>query len=180
MVIAVDQPWYRSIFHRPERQAPESKQTKADHGHAEAQFSLGEGFAADDAEAVLRYRKAANLNHALAQFTLGMMYADGRGVPRDDVQAGHWILRAAEQGYAAAQHNLGVRHRRASFTGLPKSAMESNLEAYKWFHLAAAQGHKASDGELENITLRMTREQVVEGNQRAARFTVGQSDPAQV
>lgn len=175
MLMVVDQSWYRNVFRRPRRQPPESAQTMADRGDAEAQFSLGQRFtigeatAADDATAILWYRKAANQNHALAQFTLGTMYADGRGVPRDDVQAVHWILRAAEQGHAGAQHDLGVRHRRASLKGPAEDSAESNLEAYKWFRLAAAQGHRGSAGELENVTLRMTREEVVEGDLRVTR-----------
>lgn len=164
----------------------ESTQTKADHGEADAQFSLGKGFAsgegtaADDTEAVLWYRKAADQGHALAQFNLGMMFADGRGMPRDNAKALLWLCRAAEQGHAEAQHSLGLRHRRASFEGQPGDALESNLEAYKWFRLAAAQGYRKSDAELECIALILTREQVGEGDRRADRFVVVESSPIQV
>lgn len=173
----VHQPWYRNLFPRRPAHPSATTETRADAGDADAQFSLGQQFdegqgdAVNNHTAIEWYRKAANQNHARAQFTLGMIYADGRGVARDDVQAMRWILRAAELGFAGAQHTLGVRHRRASFTGLPDNAVESNLEAYKWFHLAAAQGYKGSDAELENITLRLTREQVLEGDQRASRWS---------
>jgi TPR repeat protein len=164
----------------------ESTQSKADHGDAEAQFSLGEGFTngkgteADDTEAVLWYRKAADQGHAMAQFSLGMMFADGRGLPRDDAKAALWLCRAARQGHAEAQHSLGLRHRRASFQGLPGDALESNLEAYKWFRLAAAKGYRRSDAELECIALILTREQVREGDQRADRFVITESNPIQI
>jgi TPR repeat protein len=49
---------------------------------------------------------------------------------------------------------------------------ESRVEAYKWFHLAAAQGYKGSDAACERVTLGMTREEVVDGNQRTAAFVV--------
>jgi hypothetical protein len=171
-------PWFRRLFCSAQKLQLENTQTEADHGDAEAQFSLGSRFANGDeatldcAVAARWYLKAADQNHAKAQFNLGMMLAEGRGVPRDDTQAMLWILRAAEQGHAGAQHYLGQRHRRASFKGVPENTLESNLEAYKWFRLAAAQGYEGSDAEFGSIALSMTREQVIEGNQRVAAFTV--------
>ena len=35
------------------------------------------------------------------------MYTDGQGVPQDDVMALYWYTKAAKQGLATAQHNLG-------------------------------------------------------------------------
>ena len=63
------------------------------------------------AEAVGWYHKAAEQGDAQAQFNLGFMYGDGRGVARDDAKklcAG--MRKAAEQGYASAQHNLGIMY----------------------------------------------------------------------
>jgi TPR repeat protein len=42
-----------------------------------------------------------------AQWNLGRMYGNGRGVPEDDAEAIKWYRLAAEQGYARAQFNLG-------------------------------------------------------------------------
>ena len=39
--------------------------------------------------------------------TLGGMYDNGHGVPQDYAQALTWYRKAADQGYAAAQFNLG-------------------------------------------------------------------------
>src|SRR5205807_420797 len=44
---------------------------------------------------------------AKAQYGLGFMYREGRGVPRDDAEAVRWYRKAAEQGDAMAQHALG-------------------------------------------------------------------------
>jgi uncharacterized protein len=44
------------------------------------------------------YRKAAEQGDAHAQFNLGVMYADGIGVPQDAVQAYMWYNLAAAQG----------------------------------------------------------------------------------
>jgi TPR repeat protein len=41
---------------------------------------------------------------------LGLMYSQGQGVPQDDKEAVRWCRLAADQGYAAAQSNLGVMY----------------------------------------------------------------------
>ena len=38
------------------------------------------------------------------------MYDSGLGVPEDDVEAAEWFRKAAEQGYAGGQCNLGVMY----------------------------------------------------------------------
>ena len=45
--------------------------------------------------------------HANAQYSLGLMYEDGEGVPQDYSNAMEWYLKAANQGHAKAQHKLG-------------------------------------------------------------------------
>ena len=49
-------------------------------------------------EAVKWYRKAAEQNHAEAQYNLGVCYANGEGVAKDYVEAYKWWLLAAGQG----------------------------------------------------------------------------------
>ena len=55
-------------------------------------------------------RLAAEEGDAAAQFNLGVMYADGRGVPQDETEAVRWYRLAAERGNARAQANLGVKY----------------------------------------------------------------------
>src|SRR6266496_4192839 len=76
----------------------------------------------------------------------------------------------ADEGDAGAQFNLGMRYHRASVWGLQLDALESNVEAHKWLQLAAAQGYKGSTEACERMTLGMNREEVAEGNRRAAAF----------
>jgi uncharacterized protein len=181
----MDKPWFRNLFTRSQRADLEHTQTKADQGDAEAQFSLGLKFASgsdmtlDYPKAAYWYLKAANQNHPLAQFNLGLMFAGGQGVAQDEAKSATWMLMAAQQGDAGAQHHLGMRHRRASFAGLPKDALESNLEAYKWFHLAAAQGYKESESARDDIAIGLTMAQVVEGNHRADTCAPSPSIPIQ-
>ena len=44
-----------------------------------------------------RYRLAADQGHAAAQFNLGVMYANGEGVPQDYVKAHMWFNLAGAQ-----------------------------------------------------------------------------------
>ena len=41
---------------------------------------------------------------------LGGMYHNGKGVPQDYAKAGHWYTKAAKQGIATAQYNLGAMY----------------------------------------------------------------------
>ena len=71
-------------------------------------------------------RQAAEQGYAYAQNNLGVMYANGRGVPKDDAEAVRWFRLAAEQGDAAAQYNLGLMY--ANGEGVPKD----DAEAVRW------------------------------------------------
>ncbi len=48
--------------------------------------------------AVQEFRLLAEQGHAQAQVNLGIMYSQGRGVPKDSVQAYRWYTLAAGQG----------------------------------------------------------------------------------
>ena len=52
----------------------------------------------DEAEAARWYRLAAEQGTAIAQNNLGVMYANGLGVPQDDVTAYMWFNLAAATG----------------------------------------------------------------------------------
>jgi hypothetical protein len=70
---------------------------------------------------------------AAAQCGLGLMYAEGKGVPKDDSQAVLWVRRAAEQGNAEAQDALGALY------GNGESVLQDDAEAALWFRKAAEQ-----------------------------------------
>mgnify|MGYP001184219924 CR=1 FL=1 len=52
----------------------------------------------------------AEQGHATAQYNLGLMYADGEGVPQDYKEAVNWWKLAAEQRHEQAQFNLEMMH----------------------------------------------------------------------
>lgn len=143
-------------------------------GNASAQFGLGlfcaAGSTQDYAQAAEWYLKAAEQNHHLAQYNLGLMFAHGQGMQPDDATAVTWIRRAANGGDAGAQFDLGNRSYRASANGSETDVAESRIEAYKWYKLAAAQGYGKSADSSDYATIRMSREEVTEGNRRVASF----------
>ncbi len=78
----------------------------ADSGDPVAQTRLGEfqqsRGQAGSAPAAKWYRRAADQGYAPAQYRLGLMYADGRGVQQSASEAEKWLRRAANQHYAPA------------------------------------------------------------------------------
>ena len=87
----------------------------------------------------------ANENNAAAQYYqyyLGLMYANGQGVPQDNAEALKWLHKAADQGNAAAQYNLGAMY--AKGQGVP----QDNAEALQWISKAADQGFAAAQFNL--------------------------------
>ena len=60
----------------------------------------------DYATALHFWRPLAERGVAQAQNNLGLMYANGQGVPQDDAEAVKWFRLAAEQGDVYKQHKL--------------------------------------------------------------------------
>ena len=66
----------------------------------------GEGVRRDTAKAIQLYCEASRLGDSESQYSLGWMYANGRGVPRDDATAAFFFDMAAKQGHPQAQRML--------------------------------------------------------------------------
>ena len=107
---------------------------------APAWAGLDKGVAAYDrgdyAAALREWRPLAKQGNANAQYNLGIMYNNGRGVPQDFAEAVKWYRKAAEQGMAEAQVNLGVMYMYYNGHGVPQDL----AEAVKWNRKAAEQG----------------------------------------
>ena len=84
--------------------------------------------------AVAETHARAGHGDADAQYELGIMYAEGRGVPQNDAVAFAWYRQAAEQGVAEAQFNVGLMY--SAGRGVPRD----EAEAVTWYQQAAAQG----------------------------------------
>jgi TPR repeat protein len=116
----------------------------------------------DYAEAMQLWRPLAEQGNALAQYNLGVMYANGTGAPQDYVEAVRWYRMAAEQGFDYAQHNLGFMY--ANGEGVP----QDYVLAHMWLNLAVAQGNDDAKAARDIVAKLMTSEQVAEA-QRMAR-----------
>jgi len=96
----------------------------------------------DYATVIELVRPFAEQGDAYAQFALGVMYAEGKGVPQDHAEAVRWYREVAAQGAADAQYNLGAMY--AEGKGVP----QDHAEAARWYHKAAEQGDAEAQGEL--------------------------------
>ena len=140
-------------------------------GDRDAQSNLGEcywggkGVEENPTEAENWYRKAANQGQKHAQFMLGLLSDE----KEEFSNAAYWYRRSAEQGHVIAQNNLAVLFE--SGNGVPAS----DVEAYKWYNLAAAQPApdaviKTAAKARQEIVKEMTREEIAEGQRLAAEF----------
>ena len=109
------------------------------------------------AESVEQIRAKAEQGDAAAQFNLGVIYYEGRGVQQDYNQAAAWYRKAAEHGHAKAQFNLGVMYKKGQ--GVPQDYAQS----YMWVNLAAAKGLANAVKTRDNLVNKLTPSQIEEG-----------------
>ena len=102
-----------------------------------ADFRTGhEAFKRSDyARAMEILRPHAERGHAGAQFLVGVMYAEGRGVSTDSAEAVKWFRMSAERGLVHAEYALGIMY----FTG--SGGSKDHAKAEKWLLRAAQKGH---------------------------------------
>ena len=126
------------------------------------------------------------------------MYFNGNGVVQDYVTAVKWFTKAAQQGYASAQFNLGLMYfngqwRCSGLCGGSQVVSQSRttnampaqynlgvmyhngdgvvqdyVMAHVWYNLAGARGDEQARENRDRIAQKMTRDQIAEA-QRLAR-----------
>jgi len=169
--------------------------------------SLDEGVDAyrngDYATTLENFEPLAEQGDASAQYNLGVMYANGEGVPQNASTAVEWYRKAAEQGHASAQNNLGLMY--ANGEGVPQNASTSAewyrkaaeqgdadaqfklsasyyldegvshnpVMAYVLANLAAAQGHEKGRELRDLFADELSRDQIAEGQRMASEWRVG-------
>lgn len=141
----------------------------------------------------------AEQGDATAQFSLGVHYANGYGVAKDDKEAVKWFRKAADQGNAKAQTGLGTCYwvgdgvakddkeavtwyRRAAEQGDARAQFNLGtcyavgdgvtmdfVEAYKWLNLAAVELSEGA-GQRNELASLMTPEQIAEAQRRSSAF----------
>ena len=90
--------------------------------------------AKDYAKALKYYQYAAEKNDNHAQFSLGCMYYEGKGVTQDYAEAFKWYLKASKQGDTYTQYLIGDMY----YEG--KGVTQDYAEAFKWNLKAAEKG----------------------------------------
>lgn len=74
--------------------------------HEAIDHEYGNGIPRDPTKAMQLYCEASRLGDLEAQYKLGLMYADGRGIARNDATAAYFFTMAAQQGDALSQRML--------------------------------------------------------------------------
>jgi len=69
----------------------------------------------------------------------------GQGVAQDEVQAAQWYRKAAEQGNAMAQYQLGMMY------ALGQGVKKDDEESQQWLRKAADQGYRQAVEQLEKL-----------------------------
>lgn len=114
-----------------------------------ARRNLEAGFVAyerrDYTAALKEFTLAADQGVKEARYGLGLLYANGEGVPQDYEQAHKWWRLAAEQGDARAQYFLGWLY----YEG--HSVSRNYEEARQWWFLAAEQAYPVAEYALGSL-----------------------------
>ena len=93
--------------------------------------------------------EAADAGRVHAQYELGKIYRDGRGVEKDALLAAAWLTRAAEQGSDTASYALGV----LLLTG-GEGLAKDIPSALNWLRRSAEDGNQYAQYRLGRLLLR--------------------------
>mmetsp|Transcript_27140 Transcript_27140/g.49535 ORF Transcript_27140/g.49535 Transcript_27140/m.49535 type:complete len:164 (+) Transcript_27140:1493-1984(+) len=98
---------------------------------------------------------AARSGNADAEELIGVMYAMGLGVERDDQRAFEWYLRSAMKGHPGAQSGIGWYYEVGR--GMPSPDL---VRAYMWYTLSAIGGDPDAAISLEEVVKKMTKDEI--------------------
>ena len=98
---------------------------------------------------------AAQAGNADAEELIGVMYAMGLGVPRDDERAFEWYLRSALKGHPGAQSGVGWYYEVGR--GIPAPDL---VRAYAWYVLSAIGGDPDAAVSQQEVIKKMKPEEI--------------------
>ena len=96
----------------------------------------------------------AERGNSSAQYNLGVLYDNGRGVRKDYKEAVKWYRKSAEQGHDLAQYYLGEMYYRGQGVRKNKSM------AHMYWNIAAVSGYKIAIKERDRIEGVMSDSQI--------------------
>ena len=117
--------------------------------------------AGDYATARREWIALARHGNPKAQYNLGVLYANGKGVPESGMQAFRWYVKAAEQGHIGAQFGLGSSY----FLG--KGVPVDHVKAYMWLSIAEADGHEKAKNGIKILKPLMSSPDIAKGESLA-------------
>lgn len=151
--------------------------------------------------ALAELHQRAARGDAGAQLDLGMRYVTGRGIKPDEQAALRWIGKAADQGHAAAQFELGSYYtlephqdyeraadllRRSAQQGFAPAQTslallylagagvpKDRVEAYAWLGLAAERGERAAMDWQPGLQAELSDAELQQASDRALRYRQG-------
>lgn len=106
-------------------------------------------------KAMVELLPAARSGNADAEELIGIMYAMGLGVEKDDQRAFEWYLRSSLKGHPGAQSGIGWYYEIGR--GMPAPDL---VRAYMWYTLSAIGGDPDAAISLEEVVKKMTPEQI--------------------
>lgn len=174
-------------------------------GNANAELLLGLASltaktSRSDAIAFQWLSRAAARNQPVAEYQLGTMYQNGRGVEADESQAFRWFESAAMNGNRKAMHSVATCYAegwgtqkdlteaarwfaRAAALGLVNDQFnlgvlyergmgvpQNLVDAYKWYAIAAAQGDKESGMRIRALASTLSPDDLAAASDAAASF----------
>lgn len=105
--------------------------------------------------AMQEFLPLARSGNADAEELIGVMYALGLGVERDDERAFEWYLRSSLKGHPGAQSGIGWYYEVGR--GMPAPDL---VRAYTWYVLSAIGGDPDAAISQEEVVKKMTKEQI--------------------
>jgi hypothetical protein len=108
--------------------------------------------------------KQAEQGEAVAQFKLGKIYKNGKGILQNYSEALHWYQLAAKQGSAQALNELGWMYDYGK--GVPRD----KTTAHMFYNLAASKGMEGAQGKRDALGASMTPAQVNTSQRLAAEW----------
>jgi TPR repeat protein len=119
-----------------------------------------DGSLRDPKEAIPYLQKAADAGNPWACGTLGLLYRDGTGLPRDTNQSFIWFTKGAQLGDPYSQFAYGSK----------LLAEKGTTQAYPWVKLASDGNCAASKGLLLECQSKMSPEEIRQGDAEAGQI----------
>ena len=176
--------------------APSNQETADDWYRRATELDRPNASDKDLTSAAFWYKKAAAKGNTDAQTNLAAMYAAGRGVEANPLEAARLYRQAAEAGNVRAQYSLALMYHlgqgvtksfadaihwyesaarqgdanamnnMAFMYGMGEGVEQSNIEAYVWFALAASRGNKDAAENRDLAASEMTPEEKRKARER--------------